>query len=56
MFPNWENRAEWLIRTLKSFTKFGNEEVVEFERNGRTIQTAFSQKLFFIAVSGKEIE
>ena len=56
VFPNWENRAEWLTRTLKSFTQSGNEEVVEFERNGRTIQTAFSQKLFFFAVSGKEIE
>ena len=56
VFPDWENREEWLVLTLKSFAQFGNEEVVEFERDGRTIQTAFSQKLFFFAVSGKKIE
>ena len=56
VFPDWENREEWLTRTLKSFAQFGNEEVVEFERDGRTIQTAFNQKLFFFAVSGKEME
>ena len=56
VFPDWENREEWLTRTLKSLAQVGNEEVVEFERDGRTIQTAFGQKLFFFAVSGKEIE
>lgn len=56
VFPDWENREEWLTRTLKSFARFGNEEVVEFQREGRNIQTAFKEKLFFFAVSGKEVE
>ena len=56
VFPDWENREEWLTRTLKSFAQSGDQDVVKFERNGRTIQTAFKQKLFFFAVSGKEIE
>lgn len=56
VFPDWENREEWLTRTLNSFAQFGDQEVVEFERNGRIVQTAFGQNLFFFAVSGKEIE
>ena len=56
VFPDWDNREEWLSRTLKSFTHSGDQDVVKFERNGRTIQTAFKQKLFFFAVSGKEVE
>ena len=56
VFPDWANREEWLTRTLKSHARFGDGEVVEFEREGRTIQTAFRQGLYFFAVSGKEIE
>ena len=56
VFPDWDNREEWLTKTLKSIAQSGDQEVVEFERNGRTVQTAFRQKLFFFAVSGKEIE
>ena len=56
VFPDWENREEWLVRTLRSLAQGGSAEAVAFERNGRTVATAFNQQLFFLAVSGKEIE
>ena len=56
VFPDWENREEWLVRTLRSLAQGGNAEAVAFERDGRTVETAFNQQMFFFAVSGKEIE
>ena len=56
VFPDWENREEWLVRTLRSLAQGGSAESMTFERDGRTVETAFNQQLFFLAVSGKEIE
>ena len=56
VFPDWENREEWLVRTLRSLAQGGSAESMAFERDGRTVETAFNQQLFFLAVSGKEIE
>ena len=56
VFPDWENREEWLVRALRSLAQGGSAEAVAFERDGRAVETAFNQQLFFFAVSWKEIE
>ena len=56
VFPDWENREEWLVRTLRSLAQGGSAESMAFELDGRTVETAFNQQLFFLGVSGKEIE
>jgi len=51
-----EHLQEWLVRTLRSLARGGSAESMTFERDGRTVETAFNQQLFFLAVSGKVIE
>ena len=56
IFPNWENREEWLNRTIKSFAEAGNKGKVKFQRDDRTIEAAAGGGHFFLAVNGQEIE
>lgn len=57
VFPEWDNREEWWARTIMNLMRFGDADIIEFERSDRIIQTAFLKgNLILLSVSGKKIE
>lgn len=56
IFPEWDNREEWLTRTMRSMTTGTENDSLSFERNGHSIEAAMSNGYFFLAITGQEIE
>lgn len=51
-FPNWEEKEEWLNRTIRSMADGSIKGKVEFERDGRRFEAAMSGGYWFMEVSG----
>ena len=56
IFPEWDNREEWLTRTMQSMARGTADDSLSFERNGHTVKAAMSNGYFFLAITGREIE
>lgn len=54
--PNWDNREEWLDRTIRSFSTDNSSDKIEFDRDGRRIEVAMYNGYFFLGVSGAELQ
>ena len=52
--PNWDNREEWLNRTIRSFSTGNSGDEMEFDRDGRRVEVAMYNGYFFLGVSGVE--
>ena len=55
IFPDWENREEWLVRTIETFAN-GDTKKLSFQRDNSTIEAAMAGGFFFLAINGKKIE
>ena len=53
VFPDWENREEWLNRTIQSFAEGVAQDNLSFERNGHTIEAAMGNGYFFLAITAQ---
>ena len=54
VFPNWDNREEWLNRTIRAFSTGNPSDKIEFDRDGRRVEVAMSSGYFFLGISGVE--
>ena len=50
IFPNWDNREEWLNRAIAA------DEKIKFSRDGYDIGMVREGRLLFLVVSGQEID
>ena len=53
-FPNWENREEWLNRTLRGMANGRIKKKLEFQRDGRQVEAVMTNGFLFFEVSGVE--
>ncbi len=56
VFPEWDNREEWLTRTMQCMAQGTADDSLSLERNGHTIEAAMSNGYFFLAITGQEIK
>ena len=51
--PDWENREEWLSRTIRGYSTGALSDKMGFDRPGRRIEVAMSNGYFFLSISGE---
>ena len=51
-FANWEQKEEWLNRTIRSMADGSIKGKLEFQRDGRRVEAAMSGGYWFMEISG----
>lgn len=56
VFPNWENREEWFVRTINGFATGMTKDKVDFVRDGKTIQMGMiNSSSILLYIEGRKI-
>ena len=51
-FPNWEHKERWLNRTIRAMADGRLNDKLEFQRDGRKVETGKFNAYWFLGISG----